>query len=365
MKKLILAFITLLSLSFSSKSQIVDSVKYLDLYSTDTLLIITTQVPQIFTYYTITTKTVRIPKSNTTPVNQPPIVDAGQAQTITLPVNTVTLSGIASDPDGTIVSYSWTQISGSVTNIVSLNSSSTIVSFTSQGQYLYQLTVVDNKGASTSSKVGVTVNPQPSTGLILIYENDISIGTGGASKLGDLDPFNHGQIGSGYFDTKIYVSAPGAFHSRPLNVSSGIRSEIQFDAAQTPLEGRVEFDVYFIVFISSNGHWLQFHPSTLGGSGSPRIEGTQVVNWNKGDNTYYSTSFKPVLLHWYHCIVDYKFGSSGYIHWSMDGVSVFSKDNIQVGDGSTPYLKIGFNGWTPGNPTSSDIVYDNIKIYKK
>jgi len=36
--------------------------------------------------------------------NQPPVVNAGPDQTITLPVNNVTVSGSATDADGTIVS---------------------------------------------------------------------------------------------------------------------------------------------------------------------------------------------------------------------------------------------------------------------
>ena len=44
--------------------------------------------------------------------NQLPVADAGLDQTITLPANTVTLSGSGSDADGTISSYNWTKISG-------------------------------------------------------------------------------------------------------------------------------------------------------------------------------------------------------------------------------------------------------------
>ena len=44
--------------------------------------------------------------------NIPPTANAGTDQTITLPTNTVSLSGSGTDPDGTISSYSWTKISG-------------------------------------------------------------------------------------------------------------------------------------------------------------------------------------------------------------------------------------------------------------
>ena len=44
--------------------------------------------------------------------NQPPVADAGLDQTITLPLNSVTISGSGSDADGTVVGYQWTEISG-------------------------------------------------------------------------------------------------------------------------------------------------------------------------------------------------------------------------------------------------------------
>jgi K319-like protein/PKD domain-containing protein/6-bladed beta-propeller protein/calcineurin-like phosphoesterase family protein/NHL repeat-containing protein len=54
--------------------------------------------------------------------NKPPIANAGQDQTV-VPKSTVTLNGLASsDPDGTISSYSWTQISGPTVSITNSNS---------------------------------------------------------------------------------------------------------------------------------------------------------------------------------------------------------------------------------------------------
>lgn len=213
--------------------------------------------------------------------------------------------------------------------------------------------------------------PPPPSGYVLIYQNDISIGTGGASKLGDLDPFNHGQIGGGSFDNVTYVSAPGSFRDRPTNVSAGTRSEIQFEAAQTPLEGAVEFDVRFNTFVWQNGHWLQWHPSTSGGSGAPRLQFdgngvVDIVNWNNANagNKYYSTSFSPVTGQWYHVRFEYKFGTNGYMNFIVDGVTKASVSGVQVGDGSTPYLKVGYNGWD-GNSSKFDANYDNIKVYKK
>lgn len=92
-------------------------------------------------------------------VNQAPTVTAGSNQTITLPTNSVTLIGSATDADGTISNVTWTKISGPVTfTIGSPNATTTNVTNLVQGVYVFQLTGTDNQGASSSSTVQVTVN---------------------------------------------------------------------------------------------------------------------------------------------------------------------------------------------------------------
>src|SRR5690606_10971203 len=44
--------------------------------------------------------------------NKAPTVNAGDDKTLTLPANSIPLSGTASDSDGSIASYSWTKSSG-------------------------------------------------------------------------------------------------------------------------------------------------------------------------------------------------------------------------------------------------------------
>ncbi len=92
-------------------------------------------------------------------VNIPPVANAGSSITITLPVNTATLNGSSSsDADGTISTYSWTQVSGPNTP-GSTGASTATVSLTGliAGQYVYQLQVTDNSGAKAIAQVKVTV----------------------------------------------------------------------------------------------------------------------------------------------------------------------------------------------------------------
>jgi hypothetical protein len=96
--------------------------------------------------------------SNGATGNQAPNVNAGSNQTITLPANSATLNGTASDPDGSIASYSWTKVTGGAATITSPSSASTTVTGLVQGSYTFRLTVTDNLGASASSDVNITVN---------------------------------------------------------------------------------------------------------------------------------------------------------------------------------------------------------------
>ena len=95
--------------------------------------------------------------------NLPPTVDAGNDQTA-LPSATVNLSSSASDSDGTVVSYSWTQTAGDTVSLSSRNSATTsfvMPSNPTATAFSFTVTVTDNNGASDSDTVTVTVHRPP------------------------------------------------------------------------------------------------------------------------------------------------------------------------------------------------------------
>ncbi|HRQ49606.1 MAG TPA: PKD domain-containing protein, partial [Agriterribacter sp.] len=93
----------------------------------------------------------------------PPVANAGVDQTITLPLNSVTLDGTQSTaPAGSISSYAWTKVSGpSAGSISAPGSSKTNVTNLTEGTYQFQLKVTDNKGGTSTSAVTIKVNPAP------------------------------------------------------------------------------------------------------------------------------------------------------------------------------------------------------------
>jgi len=91
--------------------------------------------------------------------NKPPVVNAGTDVTITLPTYTAALNGTATDPDGYIVSYNWTKVSGPASfEIINPNYASTTVSGLVAGTYVFRLTAIDDKNATVSDDKTIVVN---------------------------------------------------------------------------------------------------------------------------------------------------------------------------------------------------------------
>lgn len=116
------------------------------------------------------------------PVNKPPTANAGTDITIQLPLSSVILNGSGSDSDGVIMAYKWT---GKGT-IAAPDKPVTQVSGLVEGDYVYTLTVTDDKGATASDTVTVhvlaaEVNQPPviSADIQVVRKGDIYLnGTG-------------------------------------------------------------------------------------------------------------------------------------------------------------------------------------------
>ena len=93
------------------------------------------------------------------PQNQLPVANAGEDRTVTLPVRLLTLNGSASfDPDGIITSFKWAQISGPADiKIGTTDAAITSLFKLTPGEFVFELTVTDDKGATASDTVTVTI----------------------------------------------------------------------------------------------------------------------------------------------------------------------------------------------------------------
>lgn len=98
--------------------------------------------------------------------NAPPVANAGPDQSV-VTGSVVVLNGAGSyDPNGSIASYSWTQVSG--TSVTLANANTANPSFTAPGTattLVFSLTVTDNNGA-TSGADTVSVGVAPSSSFV-------------------------------------------------------------------------------------------------------------------------------------------------------------------------------------------------------
>lgn len=101
----------------------------------------------------------QVPPVNTDP-NKRPVADAGTDKSIALPSNSVVLKGRGADHDGTIAAYAWRKLTGpGGVKISGSNSSLLTVEKLKPGNYLFRLSVKDNRGATHFDDAWVFVKP--------------------------------------------------------------------------------------------------------------------------------------------------------------------------------------------------------------
>lgn len=103
---------------------------------------------------------IEVVGNNLIPDNIDPVANAGTDQAITLPTSSTTLNGSASDDDGTIASYAWSEITPGGATIESPSSATTVVSDLSYGTHTFRLTVTDDVGGVDSDDIDVVVSEQ-------------------------------------------------------------------------------------------------------------------------------------------------------------------------------------------------------------
>ena len=100
------------------------------------------------------------PETNT----DPPMVNAGADQNITLPTNSITINGSGNDPDGGNVTFAWTQTNGPNTATLSNeNTDDLTASDLIEGTYVFRLTVTDDENDTDFDEMSVTVLAEGNT----------------------------------------------------------------------------------------------------------------------------------------------------------------------------------------------------------
>ncbi len=121
--------------------------------------------------------------------NQVPVANAGLDKIVVLPTSTVSLAGNGTDPDGTIISYAWSKVSGPAAGTITTPAAAaTTVTSLAQGIYKLELKVTDNIGAIAKDTIQVTVNAAG---------NQLPIANAGLDKIVELPTSTVSLAGSG------------------------------------------------------------------------------------------------------------------------------------------------------------------------
>ncbi|RNI33355.1 T9SS C-terminal target domain-containing protein [Hanamia caeni] len=142
--------------------------------------------------------------------NKNPVASVGADRNIQLPQNSIVLPGSGDDSDGTVVSYSWTQVDGpSTASLSDATSAEAGASELVQGRYVFRLTVTDNAGATGSADLNVTVQsletavaipnipPVPTVGsdrVVQLPKNSIVLPGSGTDSDGTIASYSWTQV---------------------------------------------------------------------------------------------------------------------------------------------------------------------------
>jgi len=163
--------------------------------------------------------------------NQAPVANAGSDQTIDEKTLTSLNGNASNDPDGTIVSYSWVQISGG--NVAISNANQAVASITgpdveTDTPLTFQLTVTDNEGASSSDTTVLLIQDvlEPNRAPTAVTANNFSVNENAQVTLdGSASNDSDGTISS-YSWTQIAGSPVVVINSPTAAVASFTAPEV-------------------------------------------------------------------------------------------------------------------------------------------
>jgi gliding motility-associated-like protein len=188
--------------------------------------------------------------------NQPPVANAGSDQVLFLPTNSTTVEGSGFDPDGTIDTYAWTQVGGTLVTRINFDTPTlTITDILNAGSYTFRLTVTDNLGVTAFDEVNITVNAASQNQLPIVDAGPnliVNLPTNAATLTGSAID-NDGSI-SQYAWTKIAGPAVNLQNAATstLSLSNLVEGSYTFRLTATDNGGATAFaETRVIVFPST------------------------------------------------------------------------------------------------------------------
>jgi hypothetical protein len=270
--------------------------------------------------------------------NKPPIAVAGPDQATSLPADSISLDGSASnDPDGKITHWLWTKISGpSFANIADKSSAKTIARNLVTGVYQFELKVTDDKGLSAKDTLMVTVSsgnhpPVACAGtdqtLTLPTNNVLLDGSCSTDPENNIVSFLWQKISG---PSNFNILNAGAVQTQATNLVDGV---YQFEVKVTDAAGLFAKDTIKVTVspdLSLAIEWQkafggtgtdigQSIQHTLDGgyilAGSTNSQNGDVVGYHPGISGCYRTCFGDQICEYFPDALIIKLSSSGAIQW--------------------------------------------------
>jgi hypothetical protein len=251
---------------------------------------------------------------SSTPTNAPPVANAGGDITKVLPENSAVIAGAATDPEGSIASYVWTQVSGP--NAAALANKTTpklTASSLIAGAYTFRLKVTDSKGSYDTDDVKVNVTtsttnvaPTVSAGAdktLTLPSNSIALQATASDADGSIVSYAWAKTAGGS------VSMSGTTSSQ-LNLSNLVAGTYSFRVSVKDNKGASKADYVNVIVKSSTtsgniapiakagtDKTISTSATTLQGSGTDADGKIVYYKWYKvsGPYSYMYGVSKPTL----------------------------------------------------------------------
>lgn len=174
--------------------------------------------------------------------NELPVVSAGVDQTVNTST-TVTLTGSATDSDGTISTTSWTQISGTTVTLSGTGATRTFTAPASPETLVFRYSATDDDGATVTDDVTITVVSGSAPTSAVTHWNSlegIAVGAVGSSNMDDGGEHDFSLLGSTGVQWSV-VSDPVAHGTKALQfvAGSGISAQAYWAVNSTNVASRV------------------------------------------------------------------------------------------------------------------------------
>jgi chitinase len=182
--------------------------------------------------------------SGTSPVNKPPIANAGKDLGVTGPAS-VTLDGSASrDPEGSAIGYGWMQVSGPAVQLAGANQAQASFNLDEVSQdvnLVFELTVTDADGLTAKDQVVVTNKaPQPNLAPVVALPATAKVESGKQVSIQAQATDPNGDTLSYQWTVPAGLTATGQSSATLVVTGPSVTAETGYDLSVTVTDGALD-----------------------------------------------------------------------------------------------------------------------------